>query len=159
MPKPRRKPARTPPRVAAFVTLERLRHGDQLVVETDTGKAGAHHARNRTQTMLDRYRQRRQITADQHFMGEWVYKKWRAAECSELRAGTYEVLSPGSGLLSDGQANAREALNRVLKRVGRPRRAVLIHVCICDLRAGPRMQMLRDALDIAIRLTRRSIMQ
>jgi len=134
--KPRRTGARTPLNVGQFVTPERLEHGDVLEVETDTSKAGRHHARNRTQTALDRYLCRKTITPRQFDAGDKLYRLWRASGGKELRAAGYEPrVDRGHFDMSPRQVQAREYLDAAMREVGKQLSPVLVHVCICGLPA------------------------
>ncbi len=107
---------------------ERWQHGDVVTVE-----GGAEpHVRVRTQTMLDRYWQRRQIDARQFHAGRRLYRQWRGAGGEPRLIGAYRPRIGGPSEMSDHEADVRIAFTRAVRAVGRQLNEVVIHVCLTD---------------------------
>ncbi len=107
---------------------ERWQHGDIATVE---GGAAAH-VRVRTQTMLDRYWQRRQIDARQFHAGRRLYRQWRGAGGEPRLIAGYRPLIGGRPEMTDHEADVRVAFTRAVRAVGRQLNEVVIHVCLTD---------------------------
>ncbi len=107
---------------------ERWQHGDTVTVE-----GGAQpHIRVRTQTMLDRYWQRRQIDARQYHAGRRLYRQWRGAGGEPRLTAAYRPRIGGRPEMSDREADVRVAFTRAVRAVGRQLNEVVIHVCLTD---------------------------
>ena len=117
------------------LTDERLAHGDEFTVEPGED-AGVHLPRNRTQTILDRYYNRKLLRQREYDAGCELYRLWRVAGGPELRAAGYEPHIPGTGDMTPAQVGAREKLNRIWRAVGQLLSPILFHVCLCDLPAS-----------------------
>ena len=107
---------------------ERYQHGDVAQVE-----GGAEpHMRIRTQTMLDRYWQRRQIDARQYHAGRRLYRQWRGAGGEPRLIANYAQTIPGGPDVSEQAAQVRVTFTRAVRAVGKQLSAVVIHVCLMD---------------------------
>lgn len=113
---------------------ERHRHGDTIELE-ETMQAGVRRARNRTQTALDRYLLRREISERQYDAGGRLYRQWRASGSQVSVTGRYGPRLGHSPEKSEFQIDMRRRVDRALADVGRQLAAVLVHVCLCDLPA------------------------
>ncbi len=81
---------------------ERYQHGD--VIRNEPGAdAGVFHRRVTTQSALDRYLNRSQISQRQFDAGVKLYRLWRAAGGAQRITMFYEVRIPGGRELSDDQ--------------------------------------------------------
>lgn len=107
---------------------ERYQHGDVARVE---GRA-APHMRVRTQTMLDRYWQRRQIDARQYHAGRRLYRQWRAAGGEPRVVAAYEQPIAGQQVMTNQAAEQHVAFTRAIREVGAQLNEVVIHVCLTD---------------------------
>ena len=113
---------------------ERYQHGDAIEIE-ETIQAGLRRARNRSQTILDRYLLRRQISDRQYDAGNKIYRQWRASGSQASVTGRYGPRLGHSPEKSDHQIDMRHRVDMALRDVGSQLSAVLIHVCLCDLPA------------------------
>ena len=108
---------------------ERYQHGD--VIRSEPGAdAGVFHRRVTTQSALDRYLNRSQISQRQFDAGVKLYRLWRATGGAQRITMSYEVRIPGGRELSDDQAALRGRLTEVLRATG-PLGGILVHVCLC----------------------------
>lgn len=107
---------------------ERWQHGDVVTVEGGV----APHVRVQTQTMLDRYWQRRNIDARQYHAGRRLYRQWRTAGGEPRLIGAYRPRIGGRSEMSDHEADVRVAFTRAVRAVGRQLNEVVIHVCLTD---------------------------
>lgn len=107
---------------------ERWQHGDVATVEG----GATPHIRVRTQTMLDRYWQRRQIDARQYHAGRRLYRQWRGAGGEPRLIASYRPRVSGRPEISDREADIRVAFTRAVRAVGRQLNEVVIHVCLTD---------------------------
>ena len=114
--------------------VERHQHGDTIELE-ETIHAGQRRARNRTQTSLDRYLLRRQISERQYDAGFKLYRQWRATGSQVSVTGRYGPRLGHSPEKNDHQIDMRLRVNKALRDVGCQLSAVLVHVCLCDLPA------------------------
>lgn len=113
---------------------ERYQHGDAIEIE-ETIQAGLRRARNRSQTILDRYLLRRQISDRQYDAGNKIYRQWRASGSQASVTARYGPRLGHSPEKSDHQIDMRHRVDMALRDVGSQLSAVLIHVCLCDLPA------------------------
>ena len=91
---------------------ERYQHGD--VIRSEPGAdAGVFHRRVTTQSALDRYLNRSQISQRQFDAGVKLYRLWRAAGGAQRITMSYEVRIPGGREWSDDQAALRGRLLRM----------------------------------------------
>ncbi len=109
---------------------ERYRHGD--VIRSEPGAdAGVFYRRVTTQSALDRYLSRSQISQRQFDVGTKLYRMWRATGGEQRVTFSYELRVRARPELSDEQAVLRHRLTEVLRRMG-PLAGILIQVCLCD---------------------------
>ena len=113
---------------------ERHQHGDAIELE-ETIQAGLRRARNRSQTILDRYLLRRQISERQYDAGNKIYRQWRASGSQASVTGRYGPRLGHSPEKSEHQIDMRHRVDMALRDVGSQLSAVLVHVCLCDLPA------------------------
>lgn len=113
---------------------ERHQHGDAIELE-ETIHAGVRRARNRSQTILDRYLLRRQISERQYDAGNRIYRQWRAAGSQISVTGRYGPRLGHSPEKSEHQIDMRRRVDLALRDVGSQLSAVVVHVCLCDLPA------------------------
>ncbi len=113
---------------------ERHQHGDVIELE-ETMRAGLRRARNRTQTVLDRYLLRREISDRQYDAGNRLYRQWRASGSQMSVTGHYGPRLGHSQDKSEFQIDMRGRVDAALRDVGKQLSAVLVHVCLCDLPA------------------------
>lgn len=113
---------------------ERYQHGD--VIRTEPGRdAGVFYRRVTTQSVLDRYLARGQISARQFDAGIKLYRLWRAAGGAQRVTASYGALRVQARReLSDEQAALHARVTEILRRMG-PLSAILVHVCLCDAAA------------------------
>lgn len=124
-------PAREVPRAAPDAgPAERYRHGDIIQVEA-TERAGISCRRVMTQSMLDRYFARSQITQRQFDAGRRLYGMWRAAGGEQRVSAFYAVRVQGQPEMSDREAELRSRVTRLLRDMG-TLSGILVHVCLCD---------------------------
>lgn len=109
---------------------ERYQHGDEVRVEPGEA-AGAQYRRITTQTMLDRYLVRGQITQRQFDAGQKLFRLWRMSGGGQRVIAAYGPRVHATRDLSDDQAVLRSRVTEVLRRMG-PLSPVLVHVCLCD---------------------------
>lgn len=114
--------------------IERHQHGDSIELE-ETMQAGLRRARNRSQTILDRYLLRRQITERQYDAGNKIYRQWRASGSQVSVTGRYAPRLGHSTEKSEYQIDMRRRVDLAMRDVGSQLSAVLVHVCLCDLPA------------------------
>ena len=107
---------------------ERWQHGDEAGIEG----GAVPHIRVRTQTMLDRYWQRRQIDARQFHAGRRLYRQWRGAGGQPRLTASYRPRVGGRSEMTDREADIRVAFTRAVRAVGRQLNEVVIHVCLTD---------------------------
>ena len=107
---------------------ERGQH-DGIVVE-ETMQAGVYRARVTTQTPLDRYLTRDQITKRQYDAGQRLYADWYRAGSSPHLIGTYGPPTGGEPALTDAQAYARRRVNEAMRRVGIRLSPILVSVVL-----------------------------
>lgn len=109
---------------------ERYQHGDQ--VRTEPGEAaGTYYRRITTQTVLDRYLVRGQITQRQFDAGQKLYRLWRTSGSGQRVIAAYGPRVQAAKDLSDDQAVLRSRVTEILRRMG-PLAPILVHVCLCD---------------------------
>jgi len=109
---------------------ERYQHGDR--VRNEPGEcAGVFRRRVTTQTALDRYFVRGQISQRQFDAGMRLFRLWRAGGAAPRVTMSYAPRVKGGPELSDLQAMAQRRLRELLQRVG-PLAGMLVHVCLCD---------------------------
>ncbi|MFQ6018807.1 MAG: DUF6456 domain-containing protein [Kiloniellaceae bacterium] len=109
---------------------ERYRHGD--LIRTEPGaEAGVFHRRVSTQSGLDRYLRRGQISQRQFDAGLKLYRMWRASGSAQCLIGAYGIRVQARRELSEEQAALRHRVTEVLRRMGRLS-GILVHVCLCD---------------------------
>lgn len=113
---------------------ERHQHGDAIELE-ETIHAGMRRARNRSQTILDRYLLRRQISERQYDAGNKIYRQWRASGSQVSVTARYGPRLGHSPEKSEHQIDMRRRVDLALKDVGSQLSAVVVHVCLCDLPA------------------------
>ncbi len=113
----------------------RAAKGDLVELE-ETMQAGQRRLRVRTQTMMDRYLQRGQITRRQFDAGERLHTLWRAAGAAQSVVATYGIRIKGPGEMSEHQAVRRAQVTKTLAAVGTRLASALVHVCLCDEAAG-----------------------
>jgi hypothetical protein len=92
-------------------------------------------ARNRTQTILDRYLLRQQITERQYDAGNKIYRQWRASGSQVSVTGRYGPRLGHSPEKSEYQIDMRRRVDLAMRDVGAQLSAVVVHVCLCDLPA------------------------
>jgi hypothetical protein len=109
--------------------------GDVIALE-ETVQAGVKRARVRSQSMLDRYLLRDQISRRQYDAGERLHRLWRASGAAPMVVANYGPRIKGGGDISDRQAALRADIGTVLTAIGSRQASVLIHVCLCDEAAG-----------------------
>jgi len=109
---------------------ERYQHGDRIRSEP-AERAGVFRRRVTTQTALDRYFARDQISQRQFDAGMRLYRLWRAGGAAPRVTMSYAPRVKGGPALSDAQAVAQRRLRELLRRVG-PLAGILVHVCLCD---------------------------
>ena len=128
-------PAGTGPRAAAADSgpAERYQHGDAIRTET-TGRAGVFCRRVTTQTMLDRYYARQQISQRQFDAGQRLYGVWRAAGGEQRITAFYGVRVQGQSDMTDREAELRHRVTLLLRHMG-ALSGILVHVCLCDAAA------------------------
>ncbi|MFQ5776023.1 MAG: DUF6456 domain-containing protein [Kiloniellaceae bacterium] len=109
---------------------ERYQHGD--VVRTEPGRAaGTFYRRVTTQSALDRYLARDQISQRQFDAGMKLYRLWRASGAAQRVIASYSPRVQARRELSDEQAALRRRVTGILRRMG-PLSGILVHVCLCD---------------------------
>ncbi len=113
---------------------ERYRHGD--IIRAEPGdRAGVHYRRVMTQSALDRYLAREQISQRQFDAGLKLYRLWRASGAGQRVIAAYGPRignrHRGASEMTDRQAVLRQGVTEVLRRMG-PLAGMLIHVCLCD---------------------------
>ncbi len=109
---------------------ERYQHGD--VIRSEPGAdAGVFYRRVTTQTAMDRYLSRSQISQRQFDAGSKLYRLWRAAGGAQRVTFAYEQRIQARQDISDEQAVLRGRLTEILRAMG-PLAGILIHVCLCD---------------------------
>lgn len=113
---------------------ERHQHGDTIELE-ETIHAGLRRARNRSQTILDRYLLRRQISERQYDAGNKIYRQWRASGSQVSVTGRYGPRLGHSPEKSEHQIDMRHRVDLALRDVESQLSAILVHVCLCDLPA------------------------
>ena len=113
-------------------TLERESKGDTIVTE-ETTKAGQTRKRVETQTMLDRYHSRGQISKPQYDAGCRLHGVFQATGGYANIIGSYDIRiqSAAPGALPR-QVEAFERVSAALKYVGRQLSPILIAVCLRD---------------------------
>lgn len=121
---------RLPPTGGDVGTPERYQHGDRIRNEPGE-RAGEIRRRVTTQTMLDRYLAREQISQRQFDAGLRLYRLWRTGGATPRVTMSYAPRVKGGPELSDAQALAQRRLRELLQRVG-PLAGILVHVCLCD---------------------------
>jgi len=118
-------------RAAADVgPAERYQHGDIIRAEP-TERAGISCRRVMTQSMLDRYFARKQISQRQFDAGRKLYGTWRAAGGEQRVTAFYAVRVQGQSEISDREAELRHRVTQVLRDMG-TLSGILVHVCLCD---------------------------
>jgi len=120
----------------AVTQLENRRSRGEVVEYEETIEAGARRARVRSQTMLDRYLQRSQVTWRQFDAGERLYGLWRATGQAPKVTASYAQRVSGTPDMSDRQAAVRADVTKVLNAMGERLASILVHVCFCDEAAG-----------------------
>lgn len=109
---------------------ERYQHGD--VIRTEPGAdAGVFYRRVATQSVMDRYLSRAQISQRQFDAGMKLYRLWRAAGSAQSVTFAYGPRVEARRELSQEQAELRQRVTEVLRGAG-PLSAILVHVCLCD---------------------------
>ena len=113
---------------------ERLEH-DEIILE-ETMKAGIVRARVTTQTVLDRYRQRNQISAEQFDAGERFRVAWFIGCRGASVTANYDVRIPTTKTsVDDHTMNARRDVRGALDAVGKQLSPIVVHTCGMDLSA------------------------
>jgi len=116
--------------------LEQRRARGETVDYEETIEAGVRRARVRSQTMLDRYLQRGQVTHRQFDAGERLYRLWRATGQAPKVTASYGLRVSGAPEVSDKQAAIRADVTKALRAMGDRLASILVHVCLCDEAAG-----------------------
>ncbi len=116
--------------VADAGPAERYQHGDVIRSEP-TDRAGLFCRRVTTQSALDRYHARRQISQRQYDAGRKLYRMWRAAGGEQRITAFYGVRVHGRPEISDREAALRQRVTRLLREIGMLS-GILVHVCLCD---------------------------
>lgn len=119
----------------ALNLAERQARGDVVVLE-ETVHAGVRRARVRTQSMMDRYLHRDQITQRQYDAGMRLYAAWRASGSAQTVVAHYGLRIQGGGEMSQRQAAIRADVTAALVAMGTRLASALVHVCLCDEAAG-----------------------
>jgi len=109
--------------------------GDSIVLE-ETVQAGVKRARVRSQSMLDRYLLRGQISRRQYDAGERLHRAWRASGAAPMVVANYGPRIKGGNEMTERQAVQRADVTAALVALGTRLASVLIHVCLCDEAAG-----------------------
>ena len=109
---------------------ERYQHGDIIRVEPTT-RAGISCRRVISQSMLDRYLIRKQVTQRQFDAGQRLYGLWRAAGGEQRIIAYYAVRVQGQTEMSDREAELRHRVTVLLRDMG-ALSGILVHVCLCD---------------------------
>lgn len=109
---------------------ERYRHGDVILSEPGAD-AGVFYRRVTTQSALDRYLARNQISQRQFDAGLKLYRLWRAVGATQRVTLSYGPRVEGRRELSDRQALMHHRLIDILRAM-EPLHGVLIHVCLHD---------------------------
>jgi hypothetical protein len=109
---------------------ERYQHGDEIRTEPGAA-AGVFYRRVTTQSVLDRYLKRSQISQRQFDAGMKLYRLWRASGGAPRVVASYGIRVQGAPELSEEQAALRGRVTQVLRRMGRLS-GILVHVCLCD---------------------------
>jgi hypothetical protein len=112
---------------------ERYQHGD-IIRSEPTERAGITCRRVMTQSMLDRYAARNQITQRQFDAGQRLYRMWRAAGGEQRVTAFYTVRVQGQPDISDREAELRHRVTQLLRDMG-ALSGILVHVCLCDAAA------------------------
>ena len=118
------------------LTLEARRAKGDIVEIEETIDAGIKRARVRTQTMLDRYLAREQITQRQFDAGQRLHGTWRAAGSAQTVVASYGLRVAGGGDMTQRQAALRSDVTSALLSTGNRLASILVHVCLCDEAAG-----------------------
>lgn len=149
--KPRR-PAKAAERAAALARLpshgdagpkERYQHGDTIRAEPGE-VAGLFVQRVTTQSVLDRYLQRGQISQRQFDAGMKLYRLWRASGSARSVISNYGPRIDSAKEISERQAILRHKVTETLREMGRLSE-ILVHVCLCDQPAREWASSRRDA--------------
>ena len=109
---------------------ERYQHGDVIRAEP-TAAAGISCRRVMTQSMMDRYFIRKQITRRQFDAGRRLYGLWRAGGGEQRIIAYYAVRVQGQTEMSDREAELRHRVTVLLRDMG-ALSGILVHVCLCD---------------------------
>lgn len=109
---------------------ERYQHGDRMRNEPSE-RAGIFRRRVTTQSVLDRYLAREQISQRQFDAGMRLYRLWRLGGAAPRVTMSYAPRVKGGPELSDAQALAQRRVRELLRRAG-PLSGILVHVCLCD---------------------------
>ncbi len=124
-------PTRENPRAGPDMgPAERYQHGDIIRAEPTT-HAGISCRRVMTQSMLDRYFIRKQVTQRQFDAGRRLYGLWRAAGGEQRIIAYYAVRVQGQTEMSDREAELRHRVTVLLRDMG-ALSGILVHVCLCD---------------------------
>jgi len=84
-----------------------------------------------TQSMMDRYFIRKQITQRQFDAGRRLYGLWRAGGGERRVIASYAVRVQGQTEMSDREAVLRHRVTQLLRDMG-ALSGILVHVCLCD---------------------------
>lgn len=99
------------------------------IIREETMTAGIRRGRVVTQLMLDRYRQRNEITGRQYEAGIKLWQDWYAAGRDMRVSGTYQPpTSKSEATMSDGQALAHVAFTKAIRALGLRYSPVVVHV-------------------------------
>ena len=116
-------------------TLERQAKGD-IIAEEETAKAGVKRKRVETQTMLDRYHHRGQISKAQYDAGCRLHARFAATGGYANIVGSYDIrIQSGAPGTLPRQVEAYERVAKALRYVGRQLSPILITVCLRDTSA------------------------
>ena len=136
MPRARARPGLPPPAPPAPRAAEdagppeRYRHGDVIRIEPGE-TAGVQFRRVVTQSALDRYLAREQVSQRQFDAGMKLYRLWRASGGGQRVTAAYGPRVQATPDLTEEQAVLRQGVTEVLRRMG-PLAGILVHVCLCD---------------------------
>lgn len=114
---------------------ERYRHGD-VIVDSPTETAGVTAKRVMTQRVLDRYRQREQISERQYSAGDKLFGLWYRAGRSPVVTVNLAAVGGRDQASETKRLEAWDEMNLALRSVGLRLSPVLVDVCLSDQSAG-----------------------
>jgi hypothetical protein len=127
-----------PPHLLDLIPAEQMARNEYELVDTyeddpdDKDKELRRTLRVTTQTLLDRYKQRQEITETQWKAGDTLRADFYLAGMEPRIIGSYQEPSHGKGEITDRQVAARQRFRHAMQAIGPEFSSAVVNVCLLD---------------------------